>query len=450
MCPSSGSADLVHLRAAGVSLVLDAPRSLARRRALGSRPRRPRRGGPGGARGRRRAEHGAERPRRGRPVLRPASRALVRVERAARSARLPVGARMVAAVRPDRVPGHRRPGGRWQDRRHRCGRRSPASRSRSRSSSCRPAWCAQRASGHRDHRRAPTRSTAWRSPLPVPAVATELFDFAGRWAPRAVARSACRSPSGVHSRENRRGRTGPDAPADPRRRHRRLRHPPGRGVGGARGVERQPPSRYAERALERASPCSAAASCCCRARSCWRAGETYTGPWVYGSLRRRARRASPTASTPSCAPARTTRAARGRSCSTPGRPSTSTTTSAGSTALAERAARGRRRAVRARRRLVPRTAATTPPGSATGTSTRTCGRTGCTRSSTTSAGSAWSSGSGSSPRWSTPTPTWPARTPTGSCAHRRPDCRCRRGTSRCSTSATPTPTPTSSSGSTRC
>jgi alpha-galactosidase len=47
--------------------------------------------------------------------------------------------------------------------------------------------------------------------LPVPPVATELFDFAGRWARE---RAPQRAPFvvGVHSRENRRGRTGPDAP----------------------------------------------------------------------------------------------------------------------------------------------------------------------------------------------------------------------------------------------
>jgi len=47
--------------------------------------------------------------------------------------------------------------------------------------------------------------------LPVPAVATELFDLAGRWGRE---RSPQRLPLvvGVHSRENRRGRTGPDAP----------------------------------------------------------------------------------------------------------------------------------------------------------------------------------------------------------------------------------------------
>ena len=47
--------------------------------------------------------------------------------------------------------------------------------------------------------------------LPVPPVATELFDLAGRWGRE---RSPQRLPFvvGVHSRENRRGRAGPDAP----------------------------------------------------------------------------------------------------------------------------------------------------------------------------------------------------------------------------------------------
>jgi alpha-galactosidase len=47
--------------------------------------------------------------------------------------------------------------------------------------------------------------------LPVPPVATELFDMAGRWGRE---RAPQRAPFvvGIHSRENRRGRTGPDAP----------------------------------------------------------------------------------------------------------------------------------------------------------------------------------------------------------------------------------------------
>ncbi|MBB2901779.1 alpha-galactosidase [Kineococcus radiotolerans] len=47
--------------------------------------------------------------------------------------------------------------------------------------------------------------------LPVPPVATEVFDLAGRWAKERVPQ---RRPLtvGAHVRENRRGRTGPDAP----------------------------------------------------------------------------------------------------------------------------------------------------------------------------------------------------------------------------------------------
>ena len=47
--------------------------------------------------------------------------------------------------------------------------------------------------------------------LPVPPVATEVFDLAGRWAKERVPQ---RHPLvfGAHVRENRRGRTGPDAP----------------------------------------------------------------------------------------------------------------------------------------------------------------------------------------------------------------------------------------------
>ena len=47
--------------------------------------------------------------------------------------------------------------------------------------------------------------------LPVPPVATRLFDLAGRWG-RERAPQWLPFPVGVHARENRRGRTGPDAP----------------------------------------------------------------------------------------------------------------------------------------------------------------------------------------------------------------------------------------------
>ncbi|MEU6841164.1 alpha-galactosidase [Streptomyces sp. NPDC046716] len=47
--------------------------------------------------------------------------------------------------------------------------------------------------------------------VPVPPVATELFDLAGRWG-RERAPQRLPFTVGAHSRENRRGRTGPDAP----------------------------------------------------------------------------------------------------------------------------------------------------------------------------------------------------------------------------------------------
>ena len=48
------------------------------------------------------------------------------------------------------------------------------------------------------------------------------------------------------------------------------------------GLERQPrPLRRAR--CRPASACSAAASCCCPARSGWPRGETYTSPWLYGA-----------------------------------------------------------------------------------------------------------------------------------------------------------------------
>ena len=81
--------------------------------------------------------------------------------------------------------------------------------------------------------------------------------------------------------------------------------------------------------------------------------------------------------------------------------------------------------------------ATTPPGLGDWYVDEELAATASTRSSTTCAGSAWSSASGSSPRWSTPTPTSPARTRTGCCG-RRAGCRRRGATSRCSTSRTRT------------
>ena len=150
----------------------------------------------------------------------------------------------------------------------------------------------------------------------------------------------------------------------------------------------------------------------------------------YGARPRRARRAG---STVHARPARSTRARRGRSCSTPGRPSTSTTTSTGCSSWPTRAAEvGAERFVLDDGWFVGRRDDRAGLGDWYVDRGRS-GRTGCTRWSTTSPSSACSSGCGSSRRWSTRTPTSPARTPTGSCARRRPAAAASRATSRCST-----------------
>ena len=71
---------------------------------------------------------------------------------------------------------------------------------------------------------------------------------------------------------------------------------------------------------------SAAASCCCPARSGSRPGETTRTPWVvFACVRRRAGRALDAAAPLAARRDRGTRAGPVRSCSTPGRPCTSTT-----------------------------------------------------------------------------------------------------------------------------
>ena len=244
----------------------------------------------------------------------------------------------------------------------------------------------------------------------MPPVATELFDLAGRWGRE---RSPQRLPFvvGVHSRENRRGRTGPDAP---------LILAAGTGGFDTRQGEVWAVHvawsgnhvTYAER-LSNGFAVLGGGELLLSGEVVLAAGETYTGPWVYGAHGVRARRHRRPLPHPPARPPAPPAPARARSCSTPGRPSTSTTTSAGSPSWPG----SRRRSASSATSSTTAgsgTAATTPPGSATGTSTKTCGRTACTRSSTRSAGSAWSSASGSSPRWSTSTRTWRGPTPTGS------------------------------------
>ena len=154
--------------------------------------------------------------------------------------------------------------------------------------------------------------------------------------PRAVPAAAAvrggRALAGEPARPHR-----PRRAADPRGRHRRLRLRAGARCGrctspGAATTSPTPSG------CRPASPCSAAASCCCPARSRSRRGRAYTSPWVYAAYGIGLDGAGRRASTLICAPVRTTRAARGRSCSTPGRRSTSTTTSTGSPSSPTRAA----------------------------------------------------------------------------------------------------------------
>ena len=165
-----------------------------------------------------------------------------------------------------------------------------------------------------------------------------------------------------------------------------------------------------------ASPTAAdtckAASCCTPARSFSNPASRTPHPWSWRCTPTAASRRPPGDSIDSCDRARRIRPRRDRSCSTPGRPSTSTTTpsgcvssptspppsvSSGSSSTTDGSGRD----------------ATTRPGSVTGGFRPMCTPTGWRRSSTTSPGSGWSSGSGSSPRWSTPTANCCGRIPSG-------------------------------------
>jgi alpha-galactosidase len=116
--------------------------------------------------------------------------------------------------------------------------------------------------------------------LPVPAVATELFDLAGRWGRE-------RSPQwmpfvvGVHSRENRRGRTGPDAPlvlaAGTAGFHTRDGE-----VWGVHVAWSGNHVTYAERTSTGAAVLGGG-ELLLPDEVALGAGESYTGPWVYGA-----------------------------------------------------------------------------------------------------------------------------------------------------------------------
>jgi alpha-galactosidase len=115
--------------------------------------------------------------------------------------------------------------------------------------------------------------------LPVPPVATELFDLAGRWGRE---RSPQRLPFvvGVHSRENRRGRTGPDAPLilaagtagfDTRQGE----------IWGVHVAWSGNHVTHAER-LSNGSAVLGGGELLLPGEIVLAAGESYTGPWVYG------------------------------------------------------------------------------------------------------------------------------------------------------------------------
>jgi alpha-galactosidase len=116
--------------------------------------------------------------------------------------------------------------------------------------------------------------------LPVPPVATELFDLAGRWGRE---RSPQRLPFvvGVHSRENRRGRTGPDAP---------LILAAGTAGFGTRDGEVWAVHvawsgnhvTYAER-LSSGAAVLGGGELLLPGEVALAPGETYTGPWVYAA-----------------------------------------------------------------------------------------------------------------------------------------------------------------------
>jgi len=116
--------------------------------------------------------------------------------------------------------------------------------------------------------------------LPVPPVATELFDLAGRWGRE---RAPQRMPFvvGVHSRENRRGRTGPDAPL--------ILAAGTEGFGYASGevwaihvAWSGNHVAYAER-LSTGAAVLGGGELLLPGEVRLRPGESYTGPWVYAA-----------------------------------------------------------------------------------------------------------------------------------------------------------------------
>ena len=270
-----------------------------------------------------------------------------------------------------------------------------AASSPSTSPSSRPAWCAC-------GRPSPTsrRSVHRRRRYACPAAARrchdELLDFAGRWArERVPQRSALHT--GIHLRENRRGRTGADSAY--------VLHAgaPGLRLRGGRACARCTPAwsgnhvHYAERVFTGESRARRRRAAPARRDPARPRASRYTSPWLYGAygdgldevarrfhryLRARPRPGHRRAARHPQRLGGGLLRPRPRPAARPRRPGR----------------RGRRRALRARRRLVRRPARRQRRTRRLGRLRRTSGRTGCTRSSTGCASSACSSACGSSRR----------------------------------------------------
>ena len=372
------------------------------------------------------------------PVRCAAAGAFVGLERPARSRRLPVGAGMVTSVRPDRIPGHRRPGGWRAGRRHRCRRDGRAhGHDRGGAAAVGPRAPARSGDVHSGIRtcRGDVRG---RRARPHPAGAA-----GGHRAvrPRRAAGAASASPQrlpfvvGARSRENRRGRTGHDAPLVLAA-GTRLRHAHGRGVGACMSAWSGNHRHYAER-LSTGARLLGGGELLLPGEVALARGRVVHQPVGVRRLRRRPRRRWP----------RRFHALAARPSAAPAPPAAGRAQHLGGGLLRPRP----RPADRARRRRPRRSAssgscsttagsatvATTPPGSATGTSTSDVWPDGLhplvdararARHGVRAVGRARDGQPGLRPR---------PRAPRLDAAAPAAGCRCSRATSRCSTSADP-------------
>jgi alpha-galactosidase len=196
---------LLHLRAAGVSLLLDARGpGLPSVVHWGTRPGPGLRRRAGRRRRRRRAGGGQQRARRPGPAV-AVARAGGRLPRPARPDRQPRRPRLLTGVR-----ARRRGPGRWERRDRRGGRRAGRPGACASSCACTTAGCCCCVHQVRNDGAAPYALDELACVLPVPARAVDLQDLTGRWLRE---RRPQRHPFvlGAFLREQRRGRTGFDA-----------------------------------------------------------------------------------------------------------------------------------------------------------------------------------------------------------------------------------------------